>query len=217
MVFYPQSRFTIRGRHRLHERLNNLLITNSALCIAAYYLLHGAAKFKPGEHMAWVCKQLDIEIKLPLHGPLEAALSNKMLDLIRLTCLPRERDPWPAPLFKSPAVTYGLTNVSANMVAPIFVEFYEAYCDWIFKRFHKPKNWPPVWRFAHVIRNSVSHGGLIDIDPRDDPSPWYGLTYSSADNGHRPMGGLNPDLGAGDILILIFEMNDALDELNCPI
>jgi hypothetical protein len=68
--------------------------------------------------------------------------------------------------------------------------------------------WPPVWNFARVVRNAMSHGGTINFQNSNSQAvSWRGLTYSPADNGRTI---LHTDLWPGDIFELIVEMDAAI-------
>ncbi|MEJ7807671.1 MAG: hypothetical protein WKG03_17320 [Telluria sp.] len=72
----------------------------------------------------------------------------------------------------------------------------------------QPANWPPVWNFARVVRNAMSHGGAINFTNLGSPAvTWRGLTYSPAENGRNI---LHSDLWPGDIFDLIVEMDAAI-------
>jgi hypothetical protein len=200
--------------------MNNLLIVQSAVTIAAHLRVHGHANFPPGSVAVAECQQLDLEVKLPIHGPLEAAIAERFPDLIHFEFVPKrlQFSVWAGGTPDLRPTTFGLMAVVANLIAPVFSEFYESYKDWIHSQSgRRTNNWPPEWRFARVIRNAISHGGEIVIDnPTEPPASWYGLTYSRADNGRRPIGVRDADLGIGDLLVLMFEMSDVLDALGCP-
>lgn len=75
------------------------------------------------------------------------------------------------------------------------------------KRRHgdNPSGWPPVWNFARVIRNAMSHGGKINFaNPNAQTVSWKGLGYGPADNGRHV---LHSDLWPGDLFDLLIEMD----------
>ncbi|MCG6207030.1 hypothetical protein LPW26_20490 [Rhodopseudomonas sp. HC1] len=72
--------------------------------------------------------------------------------------------------------------------------------------FGKPAAWPPIWNFARVVRNAMSHGGKIRIDDGATVR-WRRLEYSELDNGREIV---NVDLWPADLFVLIREMEDAL-------
>jgi hypothetical protein len=89
----------------------------------------------------------------------------------------------------------------------LIANFFERERSNLESKFGKPaRGWPPVWNFARVVRNAMSHGGGINI--RDQASvSWGNLTYSAADSGRLVV---NRDFLAGDLLLLVRDMEDAL-------
>jgi hypothetical protein len=223
MTVYPHCRLTQKGKQRLHDKLNNLLILNAAIVIAENYLKEGDAKFAPGHVAEHDRSQHKLSAVLPVYGPLEIALEGKYPNRIQVDFVPSgppalEFDIWSAGINKSPQVTFGFVAIVANIMGPIFVEFFEDYRRWVGDKFGHPDNWPPVWSFARVVRNSIAHGGRVNIEnPNAKPVSWYGLSYSPADNGRRIIGVRYPDLSSGDLILMMFEMSDALDEAGCSL
>ena len=222
MTFYPQCRITLKHKHRLHDRLNNLIIAVEALTVAGNFLRGEPAKWTAPTVAALDCVQLPISVKVPVWGPLEAALNDQYPDAIHIDFLEisppiPEYSVWAAGLQKR-HLTFGLIKVAINMIIPIFVEFFESYKQFLFDNMKRPENWPMIWRFGWAVRNAMSHDGCIYFENNKTvPVSWYSLTYSHANNGHRILGVKNADLGVGDIVVLMFEMNDELDRVNCPL
>jgi hypothetical protein len=221
MTFYPQCRITLKHQHRLHARLNSMLIMFESVTIAVNYLAHGDAKFKPGASAVFACQQAPLEISVPVCGPLTAAMNNQFPDGIQIQFEHRRTQAltdWASGLGKTPPEIFGFVAVTANLVAPYFVEFYEAYTQFIYDKYGKTELYPPLWRFARVVRNGISHGFKISIErAKDAPVSWYGLTYAYKDNGRAFIGVPHPDMTTGDLLLLMFQMNDLLDEEGVPL
>ena len=88
--------------------------------------------------------------------------------------------------------------------------YFERHRPQIEARFGNDPNsaWPGVWNFARVIRNAMSHKGMIHFDnPKATPVSWKGLEYSPRDNG-RPV--LHTDLWPGDLIDMLIEMDTHL-------
>ena len=86
------------------------------------------------------------------------------------------------------------------------IDFFESYKFVMDERFSKVSEWGPVWRFGRVIRNSMAHGGRIDI--RDGTEvKWRKLKYSRLDQGRMI---INIDMWPADIIVLIYEMEQCL-------
>jgi hypothetical protein len=68
--------------------------------------------------------------------------------------------------------------------------------------------------FARVVRNSIAHHGIQIRDPNSPLVTWRGLSYNYADNGKKIIG---VDMRIGDVLGLMFEVNEELDHIPAPI
>jgi hypothetical protein len=224
MTFYPQCRLIHKG-HRLHGRINNLLITTAAITISVNYIKHKKAEFARGHVANAECKQMELTAVLPVYGPVEAALAGIDPDTIHVDFYIREPavppmhiSVWAAGINKPPDLpSLGFVSTMANLVAPIFVEFFENYKGWIGNKYGSADKWPPVWQFGRLVRNCASHGGKIHIlNPNAKPVSWYGLTYSHANNGQNILTEFKSDLAMGDLIVLMFEMSDLLDQEGCP-
>jgi hypothetical protein len=223
MPFYPQCRVLHKGEYRLYERMRNLTIINSAIVIAGNYLTTGTVdQYAPGASRSTIeCNQLDIAVVVPIYGCFEAALLNIRPEIIHVHFHERVQAPpggysvWAAGINHAPP-SFGLVLVVARMMTPIFGEFYESYAPWVKNKFGDPDNWPMVWNFARIVRNAISHGEELEIrNPNAKTVSWYGLSYSHADNGKRIFGFQGADLTPGDMIVLMFELSDALDEAGC--
>lgn len=223
MTFYPQCRITWKGKDRLHARLETFLIINAAFVYATASVAGREQPVERGDMVNCFCRYLNINVRLPLHGPLQAALAGKSPDRIAIECEEIISRPqytgvgeWAGGFGSSRGISFGFAATIANMISPIFVEFYESYRQAVFATYQGQDNWPEVWRFARVVRNGLSHGGCISIERATErPARWYGLTYSHANNGHRFIGVLDADMSLGDFLVLMFEMDDVLADISC--
>jgi len=66
------------------------------------------------------------------------------------------------------------------------------------------QNWPDIWNFGRVVRNSFAHGGKINFtNPRALSVSWKTLTYSPTDNGREIM---PKDLTPVELIYLMKEM-----------
>lgn len=98
---------------------------------------------------------------------------------------------------------------SFSFLISMFINFYETYKLNIEKKFSEDTtNWPDVWNFGRVVRNSLSHGSRINfLNPNASPVSWQSLTYMPKDNGKLIF---HTDLWPGDIIYLMFDMNSDL-------
>ena len=106
-----------------------------------------------------------------------------------------------------------LTQFHNDAAAVQFVMYYERFIDWAKQQAaHNIANLEATWGFGRVVRNAIGHAGRITINDKSfAPVSWGGLTYGPAQHG-RPI--IGPDLHAPDIMILMLDMDRALDEMN---
>jgi hypothetical protein len=201
--------------HRLHGRLFNLLIIIEALARA----IGGSANINPGDRAMFACTSLDIAVALPVFGPLFAALHKIDPTEIHIGFehkpLPLDKrfNEW-ARGWRAGFSTDVLNRLFFSLMAPIYVEFYEAYTWFIRGKFRSPQYRPELWRFAKTVRDSISHhAGRFRQDRQSTPVKWRNLSYSRDDDGKLIIGG---DMTLGDIIVLIFDLSDDLDDLGCP-
>lgn len=86
------------------------------------------------------------------------------------------------------------------------VSYFERYRADVVVRFgNDTKDWPEDWNFARVVRNSVAHGGTIDIrNANAPPTTWRGLSYGPAENGRRV---IHNDLWPADLILLLRDLD----------
>ena len=214
MVAIP-GKHRFENTHRLHGRINTLCVTLSAVAISAHYLWFGEARFPPGKGGDLYCRRIPAALRYPISGALEMALADQTPQSIDLEFI-AETDT--AQLEPGPEVprreTDGLASIYLSIISPLFVQFYEGYNDWLYRKQKHPDNWPEIWRFGRIVRNTMAHGGKVDIAQKDSPASWRGLSYSSADNG-REIVTREGDLSTGDIFTLMIEMSEELDAQGC--
>ena len=84
--------------------------------------------------------------------------------------------------------------------------FFEEQRSQIQAHYGSVSSWPPVWNFARVLRNAMSHNGKIAIKDNTVVG-WKGLSYTAADNGREIA---NYDIFPGDLFYLLREMEAAI-------
>ncbi len=120
---------------------------------------------------------------------------------------------WPVSVSIAPAS--GLTLQSADVVTIVsqlvgtaFLKYYErnkqrptaAYGT-------QPKAWPPLWRFAWLLRNAIAHGDRWAIsDPSFPATDWHGVSVTSADSGQAWFDAQRYIVGA-DVVLLLEELD----------
>jgi hypothetical protein len=68
--------YTEKGKHRLHDRLNTLLVLTASVGIASNYIIEGKVDLTKTSLIGVDCLQYPAEIKLPWNGLLQTVLSN---------------------------------------------------------------------------------------------------------------------------------------------
>ncbi len=206
---YLSGKLPVRkDQHRLLSPLNNLLILTTSITTAVHWIKNRTVNFEPGDYLSVASNQFDIEIQLPVYGPLEAAQENSIPDVIHLTFAPKD----PPEGDRTP----GFADPIMYAITPVFVNFYENSKPWLDANISTdPQQWPAIWNFGRVIRNATAHKGKLNFtNPSAPPVSWYHLTYGPPDNGREIIG---VELSFADILILMVEMSDELDRLGCPV
>ena len=216
-VTYLTTLQTEDGKHRLHRRINNFMILMSSLATAVNVTVGNAM---PKDNLIGMESQI---FNLHLAFFTEQFLPNVINDVMPRTLEIQIRSGRENQVQKQNEERGletksfdGYTEVFYQTIAPMFVEFYEAHKQWLYENINRePTRWPSILNFGRTIRNSLSHGNKIWFDRGNvTPVSWYTIAYGPADNGRQVV---QNDLSIGDVIILMFEMNDALDSLTCPI
>jgi hypothetical protein len=195
-----------RDKHRLFLPFHTLIVLNA--CLAKAML--PPERWDKGDFFWYEsCVFEDTELRLPLVGPIEYTLANRMPQGISITIGARSEPRGPRP---------GAANVARvvyNLIAPTFTEFYENNIEWVKRGAGNDASaWIEPWSFARIIRNCFAHGGRINItNPNAMSVFWQGLSYGPLQNGRRVLG---LDLSPADILLLMIEMGEALHRIGCP-
>jgi hypothetical protein len=209
---------TLTGKHvvqlgdRLFEPINDLLIILSSIGHAVSLMVGGSTHTTPKPVMRLNAHVVGHAFALPMRGPLEHALKGTIPNRIEIGITPLAAHG--QPLTNIVAQTVGLASVMNHISRPIFLGYFERYNDWLKDTYGDAVNWPMTLNFARVIRNAVAHGKIRIRNPSAAPVHWHGLSYGYADNGKTVIG---TDMHPGDVLALMFEINDELNKLGAPI
>lgn len=100
----------------------------------------------------------------------------------------------------------GLVGVHGSLISSTFVKYFEDHRPSIELKFGKdPYCWPSCWNFARVVRNALSHGGVVNfVNSSAKPVSWMTLTYSPMENG-RPL--LYNDMTSVELILLLEDMD----------
>src|SRR4051812_49343546 len=81
-VTYP-----IRGASPAFQDIHSLTIAIAGVAIALTHRGGGSIAFNPGDYLAFEARASRQEVRLPLYGPIEAALIPRKPDVIELTVI----------------------------------------------------------------------------------------------------------------------------------
>jgi hypothetical protein len=104
--------------------------------------------------------------------------------------------------------TLAVAETLEGLAQAMLTRYYENHLPAVEAR-HGRRNqnrWPSVLQFAAVIRDALSHGGVIHMFQGVPPVSHFNLSYSSASNGRRV---IHEDLSCADIFFLMLEMDAA--------
>lgn len=199
-----------RGKHRLIDPLNHLLVLTQSVGFTASYYSNGQVSLDHGDYVAVECKQFPLDVHLPLCGPVQAAIKGQKPDQIQI-----KFEPTPVKPRDYTTRSDGFREIFPYAFSPIFILFYENAKPFLESEFGTNQaGWPSIWDFARVIRNACAHGGHLSMTGRQPrPVSWHHLTYDQSRNGRRIVGG---DLTVADMLVLLFELSDDLDQRGYP-
>ena len=200
---------------RLFSPVRNLLIILSAVAHASSVMADGSTHKIAKPVMRAGTRWTNYSLAIPLRGPLENALMGTQPTTIVIgiiTDAAANAEELPNPRIR----TGGLHGVMANVIAPIFIMFFERYNDWLTDTLGRGSadTWHPTLNFCRVVRNAAAHGSINFRNPSAPSVSWRDLTYSPADNGNPVIG---TDMQIGEILALMFDADDALTENGAPI
>ena len=207
LKFLEQHQF--EAGDRIFEPLHQFMILNSALAYATNAINFPEGPMSQGASCTIGCNLLPFSVLLPLYGPLEAAIAGKRVTGTKIGFVEA--------VDRTDGVhTNGLATAIGSVAASVFTNFYESHAPLISRHISPEKHeWPELFRFGTIVRNSLAHGWRIKIQNQNAPSAtWHGQTYGYADNDRTT---INGDLGTGDVLVLIKEWCEELDRLGIPL
>lgn len=202
MSLSPQI-YRLTSPNVLFEDVNVLLISLASLATAASVHVDGIVCFNAGDYLTIEGRHLDLRVRLPIHGPVEVALSNKKPDLIEISVLVgrgAERN--------YAVVSGGFANYIDTLFRPFLVTFFQRYRSEIENKFTKNRlAWPSSWQMGWAVRNAISHGGVAFERLKQKPVAWRGLVFGPSD---EPRNTLLNLLNGADLLILLLDMEEEI-------
>lgn len=184
-----------------YPQLNALLIALQGVAVAAELRLMGAVAHSSGDYLTIQAKHLQKEVRVPLVGPVEAALANRKPDEVHLTVVHGTTTSnhvyW----------TSGFAEFVDAIFLPFLVNYHERYRSEIEAKHHQGRtSWPAPWQMSWALRNAASHSGKVFEKATQAPVSWQGLTFSPNDEPARTILSL---VNGADILLLLLEMEEA--------
>ena len=199
--------FQISSSRGCFQELLPLLATCSATYAAVQ--VHSARRFSsaPDHVFVIICRHLDSRVALPLHGPIEDALQNRVPEGIGIGVL-QGRGSIPTPGFESA----GFKDLFDRMIHPYVVNQFERGRLSIEARFSTDRTkWPAAWQMGWLIRNGLAHGGMVHFDLRRNPNPspvcWRGLSISANQQGNTILGNF---VNVCDLIVMTLDMEEDL-------
>jgi len=189
---------------QLFSELNTMITVTAAFCIAADLHVSGHINYQAGDYVTFEGHLLKKNVRLPLVGPVGAALVSRLPDEIGITV---EDPSAPAKPFKHEA--RGIGDLLTSVFQPMLVNYFEKQRPALEARYGADRTcWPAAWQMGWLVRNGLSHGNKVFFErPSQKPVTWGGIALSHADNNKRLVFGI---LNQADLLLLLFDMEDSL-------
>lgn len=102
--------------------------------------------------------------------------------------------------------TDAIAQTFEGLAQAMFTGYFETNLPNIERAHGKRKNgvWPDVLKFAAVVRDAMSHGGVLHMFPSVTPITYFGQTYSPSCNGRKV---IHNDLSCADIFFLMLDVD----------
>ncbi len=184
-----------------HE-VNTLLIAVQGVAVVSELIVSGNVQHTPGDYVTIEARHLNARVRLPLVGPIQAALANRLPDVIEITLVSgRDKEQ------QLSHYTSGFQRFVDSIFLPFMVAYHERHRDEIEKQYPAGRTaWPSAWQMSWAIRNAASHNGRVFEKPTQQSISWRGLTFSPNDEPTTTLLGL---VNGGDLLALMIEMEEA--------
>ncbi len=199
VIFYRDS-------SRLFLTVERLSLFLQTLYLSWKLLLGQNTKFDVDSNVTVDCRRFDKQILFFIHGDLE----NIIQDIE-----PREVVVQVGGVMRKDGgvTTDRFVRLIRNAFEIEFSLFFDGYSGWIKASESNCHNWLPIWNFARVVRNAISHGGAVNINSPGAPRvAWRGVEYDHTKLGRR----VEEDISIGDLVFLMMEMDAELDSLEAP-
>jgi hypothetical protein len=196
-----QTTYRITKQTGFYDELCTLMIALQGVAVSTEYILNNKAEYAAGDHLTVEAKHLASKVRLPLFGPIQAAIHNLEPDQIDLTVVSDRQ----AEQNFSHQIS-GFQKFVNAIFKPFLVSYHEAHKDEIEHKFPSGRHtWPDAWQMSWAVRNATSHNGTVFNDPHRKPVSWRGIHHSPSDDKTSP---LLEKINGGDLLILLLEMEE---------
>ena len=102
-----------------------------------------------------------------------------------------------------------LSLLRKRLIQSVFTDFYETQKSRASEKWNRLQEWDSIWKFAWLVRNALAHGGKINWrDKRISSVSWKTISYNQKKDNGREI--IFQDIGEGDLIILIDELDKAL-------
>jgi len=183
---------------RLFDHLETLLIAVQGVAVSVEFFTLGHTPSGPGDYINVCARHLPKEIRLPMYGPVQAAMINRRADCVQLSV--SDRTPKP----EAWREIAGFRRFIDAIFIPFLVSYHEENIDFIRLHYTKDRTkWPSAWQMSWAIRNAASHNGRVFERETQQAVIWKGLSFAPAQDASTPILSL---INGGDILMLMFDM-----------
>lgn len=192
-------KYTILKNSGFYTELNTLLIALQGMGVTSELILTGKVNHKPGDFLTIEAKHLDMQVRVPLVGPIQTALANIDPAFIEIEVIEGRK--------KGVDFLYvasGFQKFNDAIFLPFLVTYFEKYKHEITEKHSADRNsWPDAWQMGWAVRNAASHNGRVFTAKTAKAVFWRELTFSPHDETHKNLLQL---INGGDILLLMLEM-----------
>jgi len=195
--------YRVTKNSKCFSEIDSLLIVIASIAISFEYKLKGDAIYNPGDFAVIEGLSSGKMIRLPLHGPVEAALNGLKPDVIEITIEDMK------PSTKTYQVKTSALQKTINYIfSPYFIAFYENNYSEAKQMYGKDfSKWPASWRMGWAVRNALSHNRKVFYkDLTAEPIDWKGVVISPLLQ-NTP---IETILNFTDMLLLLFDMESDL-------
>jgi len=188
-------KYTIPKNSGLFTELSTLLIALQSMAVTLELIATGKVNHKPGDFLTIEAKHLDMKVRVPLVGPIQAALANIDPDFIDLEVIEgRGKD------VDFLYITSGFQKFIDTIFLSFLVMYFEKAKSQIMGKFSESSvSWPDAWQMGRAVRNAASHNGTVFNSKNRKAVFWRELTFSPHDEPHKNLLQL---INGGDIFFI---------------